>query len=279
MTTLDKKTSTYLSLIKGHQDSDGFIESDECDSLLFSGLAGCVPGVSVNLEAAYDRASGQWHRRPCSRPCFPEHSKSTISRDMLLGVLWYAYHNKRLDISEKIIQHAIGSFGIMGQAVDLKTLLGRCLITPGLLSTAAWVSYRLGGPKRTWLRMIPQAETKNLGGFQAHLSVLHIMLRNELTGKDKYTDILDHHYQRNPFNPLFCLAAGRLKEAETALMNPVFWPTNTLPTSLDRREPWLLQRDYDKSWTPDYSPGMKTHSGGDFLFCSWIHSRMLQRKP
>jgi hypothetical protein len=273
MNRLDAKNLNYLTLIKSQQDADGFIESQECDSILFSGLVGCIPGVQVNLDAAFDTASGQWHRRPCSKPCFPEHSKSTISKDMLLGILWYAYHNKRLDISEKIIQTAIGNFGIMGQAVNLKTLLGRCLISPSLLGTAAWVSYRLGGPSRPILRAIPQVESKDLIGYQAHLSVLHVMLRNELTGKQGNKDVLEHHYARNNYNPLFCLATGRDDEAGIALMNGAFWPTRTLPTTRDRREPWLLQRDFDQSWTPDYTSAYKIHSGGDFLFCYWILNR------
>lgn len=270
MNRLDQKNLTYLSLIKKQQDSDGFIESQECDSLLFSGLVGCVPGIQVNIEAAYDRASGQWHRRPCSKPCFPEHSKSTISRDMLLGVLWYSYFNKRLDISEQIIKYALKNLFIMGQAVDIKTKLGRCLITPGLLSTAAWVSYKLGGPSRPWLRYIPQVESKSVVGFQAHLSVLHILLRNTLTGKEDNLDVIKKHYDRNPNNPLFCIANKKYEEAEKSLMNDDLWPSDRLPTNQDRREPWLLQRDHGKDWWPDASSEVKTYSGGDLIFCCWL---------
>lgn len=269
MNALSRKHENYLSWIKAVQDRDGFIESSECDSLLFSGLVGCVPGIQIDLDKAFDRASGQWHRRPCDRPCFPEHSKSTISRDMLLGVLWYAYFNKRLDITEQLIKHALRNFGLMGQAVDLKTTVGRCLISPGLLSTAAWISYRLGGPSRPWLRYLPQSESSSVIGFQAHLSVLHILLRQLVTGKKTYGKILEKHYNRNSFNPLFCAAVGRYDEARTILMHEAVWPKDRLPTSEDRKEPWVLQREYGKDWWPTIGPA-HTHSGGDFLFCHWL---------
>lgn len=273
MSLLDEKYENYTTWIKTVQDKDGFIESSECDSLLFSGLVGCVPGVRVHLDAAFDRASGQWNRRPCDRPCFPEHSKSTISRDMLLGVLWYAYFNKRLDISEQLIKHALSNFGLVGQAIDLKTTIGRCLVSPGLLSTAAWISYRLGGPSRPWLRYIPQSESSSATGFQAHLSVLHILLRKLLTGQTSYGKLLEKHYRRNPFNPLFCIATGRYEEARSMLLSRSLWPENRLPTSEDRKEPWVLQREYGKDWQAATGP-VHMHSGGDFLFCHWLIAQL-----
>jgi hypothetical protein len=102
---LEEKYKIYKSLLK--QDQYGFIESDECDSLLFTGLVGCLPSITVNIDSAFDKTTGMWHRRPTSTPCFPNGSKSTISRDMLLGLACYAYHNKRLDISEQVIKYSL----------------------------------------------------------------------------------------------------------------------------------------------------------------------------
>lgn len=270
MNLFDKKYKLYIELIKTVQNEAGFIEFSHCDSIGFSSLIGCVPDVKVNIDAAFDKVSGQWHRRPCDKPCFPEHSKSTISRDMILMLLWYAYFNKRLDISEQIIKHALGNFGIMGQAVNFKTKIGRCLISPALLSTAAWVSYRLGGPSRPWLRWLPVSPADHVTGFQAHLTVLHVLLRNKLTNKNSYKEVLESHYKRQPNNPLFALAAGDLNAAEAILADSNLWPDNRLPSNHDRKEPWLLQRDYGPSWQPDSTAAKHKHSGGDFLFCYWL---------
>lgn len=260
---LKQKLDTYISLIKQAQDSNGFIQFDKCDSLLFSGLVGSVSGVKVNIDAAFDKATSTWQRRPTNyAPCYPEHSKSTISRDMFIGLAWYCYYNKRLDIVEQIIKYALSNWLIMG-----KGEISRTLFVPGLLSTYAWISYRLGGPSRIWLRYLPQIENKYATGYEAHLSILHIMLRNKLTGKTKCKDIIKHQAERQPNNPLFLIANNQQEEAIKILMDGRYWPDYRLPTEKDRSEPWLLERDYGKDWKPDPN-GTHTHSGGDFIFAA-----------
>ena len=184
------KYNNYIKWIKKHQDKDGFILSSHCDATLFSGLIGCVPGIEVNITAAHDPYTDMWHRRPitlsacCELESWSlferigqilkakttdkvaikkifEKGSSTISRDMLMGILYYSYYNNRLDISESVIRYALSHWCIMGIGSPTRTFL-----TPGLLSTFAWVSYRLGGPSRPWLRYLPQSENKT-DGFQA----------------------------------------------------------------------------------------------------------------
>jgi len=162
MNSLEQKVQTYLKLLPMVQDKYGFIYSDDCDSLLFTSLIGCVPGVSLHIDAARSAKSSMWERRPCDKPCYPAHSKSSISRDMLLGLCWYAYHNKRLDITEHVIKYALNNYLIMGEGV-----ISRTFMTPALLSTFAWASYKMGGPSRPWLRWIPVAPSKAVVDFQA----------------------------------------------------------------------------------------------------------------
>lgn len=289
------KFKVYKDLVKVEQDPHGFIESSHCDSLLFSGLLGCVPGIKVDINAAQD-VDGKWLRRPKDLPpCYDCNNKwnlkdrlvsiykywrehgynkiamqkifelgnSSISRDMLIGLAWYAYFNKRLDISESVIKYALSHKMLMGEGTPTRTL-----ITPGLLSTYAWISYRLGGPSRLLLRYIPDSESKSVVGFQAHLSVLHILLRNKLTGKNKHKNLLLKHAQREPNNALFQFAAGYKETAKVLLANEKWFPADKLPTSKDRHEAWLFQRDYGSDWQP--SESNKQHSGGDYLFCYWL---------
>ncbi len=295
---LQEKFNLYLKLVKTQQKEAGFIYVDECDSLLFSGLIGCIPGIQVNVDAAHDPDTLQWLRRPrtlppcydCSQPwsfwsrikeialtltkkdlsqgywkekiqTVFERGGSSISRDMFMGLAWYTFHNKRLDISESVINYALSHWLIMGEGTPTRTFM-----TPGLLSTWAWISYRLGGPSRPWLRYLPQSESKNVVGFQAHLSVLHILLRNKLTDKSKYKDVLEYQYRRQPMNPLFAIAAGYTSEVYTLLMNSQWWPENRFPSSKDRSSDWLTQRDYGKDWLPDVESEEVVFNGGDFLF-------------
>lgn len=293
MTSLQEKYELYKHLIEEQQDQHGFIYSDECDSLLFSGLVGCVPGVSVDIDAAKD-ANGAWHRRPTDLPecCSLDHwslwerlkkclaaktmdtkvlakifetGGSTISRDMFMGLAWYAWANKRLDISESVIKYALSHKFIMGIGSPTRTFM-----TPGLLSTFAMISYKLGGPKHWFLRNLPQYESSKVTDFQAHLSVLHILLRRQITGDKTYgQDIAADQYKRQGHNPLFAYAAGDAEWAEMVLMNEKFWPNDRLPNNHDRSSNWLNQRDFGTDWLPEGGP-TETFSGGDFLFVAWL---------
>lgn len=267
MSLLDKKQK-YLELLPTVQDKYGFIEHTHCDSLIFTGLLGCTPEVNnIDIWAAYNSKEGMWHRRCIEKPCYPEHSGSTISRDQLLGLAWYAWHNRRLDISENIINRAMNHFGVMG-----KGDLSRINIMPPLFATFCWISYALGGPARLWAMWIPADFGVLAKGYQAHLQVLHILLRRDIQNfvYPQEKQILKKQAERQPNNPLFRLAVGDYLHAEAILENEDYWPSNRLPTGADRKEPWLPQRDYGADWLPSIKDKDIVHSGGDFLFCLWL---------
>jgi hypothetical protein len=267
--SMTDKFQTYLSLLPTQQDINGFIQTDTCDSLLFSCLVGCVPGVDFNPWPAFESASthslsGQWYRRPhYYAECLScGGSNSTLSRDMVLGLLWYAWVRRDLNLSESILRRALPRLGFVGKSDGSWAGHVASWLPPGLLATAAEVSARLGGPQRRWLRWIPQFESPNVTGYEAHLSVLHQLLRKRLTGEPvKY-----HHAENQPQNPLFCYAAGYMATAQNFLDNENWWPADRLPTTADRADPWIIQRDVGPDWQPSAEQPPQTHTGGDLLF-------------
>lgn len=285
---LQNKFDKYLTLLSTVQDRHGFIESRECDSIMFTSLLGCLPEVNnINIYAAFDKSTGMWHRRPTERPCFDceakteQGSKSTISRDMLLSIAWYAYHNKRLDISEQVIRYAMTHWGFMGCAASTKVLWGRCQIMPSLFATFCWISYKLGGPSRAWARWIPADVGGRVDDFQAHLQVLHILLRRQVSGKLTKTEeaSLNYHASRQPNNPLFLHAVGRDLEALEVLKRVDLWPADRLPRKSDRKTQWIPQRDEGDDWKPQIGlPDLIPHSGADFLFLYWLICRKYEIK-
>lgn len=257
-----KKYRSHLQLMS---DKHGFIETDKYDSLLFTGLCTVIPGLRINIRAAR-LADGSWVRRPSDYPSgFPEHTASTISRDMLLGVLYAAYYQRDRGLVDDLIRYAFYHGFVMG-----KGPLSRTLMSPGLLSTAAWISYRLGGKSRWLLRHLPFVYPKGLTGFQAHLAVLHGLLRRTLRTPDststKAQEFFVDQVSRQPNNPLFLYAAGFQALACAALQTENLWPADRLPTRGDRKEPWLLQRDEGPDWLPCKEDPDVTHSGADYLF-------------
>ena len=204
MTPLDLKYDKYKKLIKEVQDKYGFVESHECDSLLWSGLVGCLSSISVDIDAAFNSKDGQWKRRPIVYPCYPDHSRSSISRDMLVGLAWYVWANKRSDIADQIVKYSISHFGIIGKAKDFIGL-SRINIMPPLFVTFLLMSK--WGRYFKWLDKLIPADFTNFSrktnGYQAHLSVMHCLLRNRITNRNKYKNIFKYHADREPNNALF----------------------------------------------------------------------------
>lgn len=257
MNKLEQKYKLYLKEIKPLLDEKGFVFHKDCDSLGFTSLMCVAPELDFDVDSARDSA-GRWHRRSCSKPCFPGHSKSTISRDMLLMLLVYCYVKGRVDIIEQVIIYALTHGFVMGKGDPSRTIM-----TPGLLSTYAWASYRLGGPSRPWLRYIPLGFSDDLKGYQAHLTVLHILLRNQLVGKDKHLETLRKYAKANPENALFQYSIGNIEKVYTILDNEQYFPKDRLPSKLDRKADYMWQRDQK-----EYVPGDHNEviPPADFIF-------------
>lgn len=274
------KYETYVKLIKEQsQNSDGFIEHVYCDSTLYSGLLGSIPDFEVDLTKAFDGEF--WHRRTLNQPCCFDMennvgtgSSSSISRDMLIGVAYWCWYNKRGDVAEQIVQHALKNFGFMGKANDLKTLWGRTQILPGLFSTFCWISYKLGGPMRPWALWIPADLGSEIEDYGAHIQVLHILLRKDIVGWNFPWEkqVLKYHAKRQPENPLYQIAVGNYNKANLILQKEEWWPSHRLPTNRDRKTHSIPMREPDY-WMPDLTSPLEVHSGYDYVFCKWLMKR------
>jgi hypothetical protein len=176
---LDKKKEQYLQLVADNSlDSNGFIEHDKCDSLLFSCLLGATGMLPFDALAARNNDHG-WHRRPLGYgECYPQHSKSTISRDMLLGVAFYCRFQERDDIAMDVIRYALKHLGVMGKGV-----LSRTLMSPSLLGTFALIVKKIQGDKTPfWVKVLSKIplltpNIKKLADYEKHLFALHYYLR------------------------------------------------------------------------------------------------------
>lgn len=273
---LEQRRSEYLTLLPDVQGEAGFVDADHCDSVLFSGLMASSGIDSIDVEAAEDDAKpGRWYRRPVTEPeCYSiGASRSTISRDMLLGVMWWAWAEKRLDVLERMWSYGEARDWFMGDdsAGGFHTQLGP------LIPLLAREILALGGEDHWAWRRIPLASESDEGktDFEAHLQVLQIMLNAEVSYgvTEKGLARLREQAERQPGNPLFQYALhawtdGQLDVAANLLLNEQYWPTGRLPTSADRCSNWVLERDSGADWEP--CDAGRTHSGGDLLFTSWL---------
>jgi hypothetical protein len=276
---LEQKFEKYKELIKKHQDQHGFIATDRCDSLLYSSLLSCVID-NIDICAARD-AEGWWHRRPLSHPqCFPFESKSSISRDMIVGLVWYLYHNKNLKVAEETLQLYKKHNYVMGQGDP-----ARIVLMPGLESTLAEIIYRLGGRDRWITRHQLQVWSKNLTDYEVHLLILHALLQGELLGslKSNIVEVFKAYAERNPCNPLHQFAYrlytdGNMNDVVTILLDESLWPADRLPKRKDRSSSWLNAHDCDDNYLPTEEDADREHSGGDFLFVAWLILKALNKE-
>jgi hypothetical protein len=266
---LFQKADLYKSFLQEIQGPSGFIESDKCDSLLFSSLA-ATAGVAIDIEAA-EASPGKWYRRPVSLPeCFENGlSRSTISRDQLLGVLWWASRYKKMQVIEDLWDYGQARNWVMGKDNQQGTHTLLTPIVPLLSRLRNSLANSKLDPLWAGLPLASEADTTKTG-FEAHLQVLQLLLDKKFRGgfSPSALGVIQHQAARQPNNPLFQYAAGNVEGAVDILLNESYWPADRLPTSQDRFSPWILERDDG----PDWQPGgdFKKHSGADLLFVVYL---------
>jgi len=257
----------YVSMVQDIQDENGFIDTKYCDSILHTALIGVHPDIKVNLEAA-EKSPGEWLRRPLSYPeCFESgESRSTISRDMLLGVMWWAVVNKDLGMLERMWDYGTSNAWFMGNNVH--TVMNFNMIT--LLAKAI---YKLGGsdylPRRSYIYF------GNCEGYVCHLSALQIALNGYIEGsiRGSHVDYLIKIADKNPNNILFAALKAKYVDYDFAKVFAMIaqrYPADRLPNTSDWCDDWPVQReDTDSNLRPCKGVG-RQHSGGELLFTLWI---------
>ena len=270
---LSIKRYAYTTMLPTVSDEDGFVETDKCDSIHWSALTAAVTRP-INIRAVID-GKGKLHRRPPRyEECYPEHSKSENSRDAFLMVLAYAVAWQDLPLLEGIFAYGREHAWKMGAGP-----ISRTLWTGNLIGLFAQAIEHLGGPSHIE-RLSPILWTKDGEGYEAHLAVISILVYGKIHGgiTEKGYEVLEHHYQRQPRNPLYAAAYYRYSGVEQAradavrsLLDESLWPSDRLPTSADRCEPWLTQRDAEGAGWQPCDEG-KVHGPGDYLFAEAVLS-------
>lgn len=263
---LAQKAEIYLDLVKDKQDQYGFIMTDKCDSLLFTGLLSAArPELGIDIHAA-QAADGSWHRRP-SQDCGPRwgNSRSTVSRDMVIGLMWHLWEHKDLETAHELfLDLKQNLFRLRGDGTT-----GELQLTPAMITTLAHIVKALGGPRYELELALPPVFISAPRGFVRHLSTWLILLHAEAKGglSRGQLAILSAYAQDEPDNPLFLAAyhkykTGNQRHAAALLMDEAHWPAQSLPTTDNHCAEWPIQRDTaSDNWQP-CSP-LHEHTGAE----------------
>lgn len=250
------KYETYVALA-------GSVDENDCDWLLFASLNEAGGGKAADPERARG-SNGQWYRTP-AQDCYPDRSGSTISRDMFLGLFWWALVHDRRDVLEQVQDYGALHGWVMGEGE-----LSRTVLTPNIQLVLADLIREMGGKDYNPGRFEP--DYPPVTGYEAHLSAIIVGLRAVSgSGSEMGYDAARKLVSRQPRNAFFQAVLGLYTGDQTAatelLLNEAWWPADRLPTSADRCEPWLTQRDEGESWLPCPDENL-THSGGDFMIAA-----------
>jgi hypothetical protein len=271
-----KKRDLYLSLQPTALDTHGYAH-DKCDSLGFTSLCKAAGGCE-SADVFASETDGRWYRSP-EKDCFDlGESKSDFSKDMALMLFVYLHElaktdgPKAADAITRFRNYVKANNYVMGRPTDNPEGLSRVVMSPGLITLMERLYSKLtllpGDPEPAGVVDVVPVITD---GFQAHLDVLSIWLGGELTGKitdsDKY--VLSEQAKRQPFNALFLAVHHLYKDGDQSaalqlLSDEVLFPSDRLPTSEDRCEEYIYQRDRGDDWDP--CEGDRVHDGVDYLF-------------
>ncbi|MCB9228470.1 MAG: hypothetical protein H6618_02575 [Deltaproteobacteria bacterium] len=273
--TILKKEAYYIKHIQ--HDEAGWLPDSRCDALLFNSLA-AVSGLNINIELAKDN-DGRWYRHH-SKDCFKTgESESTISRDMLIGLLIWIRFERKKEILQQIIQYGENHMDeagnwIMGDGDNTRTRVDKRLQSTFYLVRKFLSGETTDADEYIWFYQ---------QGYQAHLEVLHMLLIISIRQKifEKEITLLQRYADENPENALFQVVYhkvtdGQLSGVSDILLNQDIFPENRLPDSHDRCSFYLWERRHkedDGSINPDWAPcsgELKTFSAIDFLFVSFL---------
>lgn len=254
--------------------NDGWI-SKSCDALLFSSLFAAATADAGYIASVAEDAPGHWLRRaPAVGSCTINPGDTTISKDMLVGLTWWAWRLKQPQVLVDLTNYGEAHAWVMGSPADTADELGKVEVTPALAGLMYQTLYKLGGPDHP-SRHIPDVFPAGLTGFEAHLQVLGILLHAEVDDTQGVTDVelqrLRDQVARQPKNPLFAAALSLFDSSYTQtvlklLSDESQWPKDALPTNANHCEPWAIQRDDGADWQPCAAPNPDTMYGADFVW-------------
>jgi hypothetical protein len=270
---LIRKDVLYKALVLSVMDEYGFIETKHCDSLLFTSLlSASIKSNNIDIRAAQND-NGAWFRRPLK---YPPCKGSTISRDMLTGLLWHIWMKKDVALALNLQYYGEKNDWVMGEGD-----ISRLYFGPGLRSTLDEIVAAIYDGPSNLDRHLPLSWPKGLEDYEAHLAMLHIELRGQIKGyiTTSMRECLKDIANRMERNALAQLLAAKWVHGDysnaIALLQKL-WPNTKLPDSKLRKEGWITQRGDDSSgWSPSEDEEITVHSGGDFLFCMMILRSMI----
>lgn len=207
----------------GHWPSD-----QNCDGALWAGEAAAAgTDTEVYLSLQMD---GRPTRKP-GKDCNISESASTISTDMLTGILLGLYSVKDLDGLLLLQQYADQHNLVMGTPNATAADLALTLMKPSTRTLLSFLITNLGGHATGEWHILPIPHVSNPTDYNLHLDLLTLLMQH-LTGhwSKEAVYAADQDADKNPTDPLAQAVAGNLESAADLLLSNAPLPTYVRPT-------------------------------------------------
>jgi hypothetical protein len=241
----------------------GWAHRGGCDSLGFTSLCKMSGGCSEADIYKAEGEPGRWYRNE-SHQCYDlGQSKSDISKDMFIMLWPYLYLKGDKPALRRIWDYGQANGWVMGRGP-----LSRTYMVPPLVLVLQEMILRSYSDT-----VEPTIPSK--AGYEKHLDVMAIFTRGIMRGGISEADyeLLRVYGNESPDNALLKALYHKYKDGNQAetiaiLLDEKLFPSDRLPTSKDRCEEYLWQRDPGSDWEPCDSN--KIHDGVDFLFAAFV---------
>lgn len=238
MTQLETKYQEVYQSVEGLLELDtGWPSNTDCDGTLWAGLS-CSLGFPTKIELA-EYSPGEIHRRPF-KACWNETegdvgSKSTISKDMILGYSTCLWKRKDLKAFQRLADYGEKNEFVMGKPIQL---VSRVLLSGngiGLLGRSIYV-LSSGTDDRYYRRvgfLFPKVEQD----FERHLQVQGILLQDQVDSSydlisinGEMLDRLLENVALEPNDFLFAAALGRFTGDQSKTLTLLLDDQTACPT-------------------------------------------------
>lgn len=268
---LEPVDQLYAAELPKVQDERGWVETDECDAMLWNSLLAAV-GAAIDIVLARDEL-GKYHRT-WKQDCFASgRSASEFSKDMATGLAWWMWRSYGEELAKAYLKFVRANWLFMGNGPPSRTLM-----SSNLYRTFSIIAAEKNPPiEDKW--EVPGPD------HSRHVVVLHILLRIEMkeTVQPDMKDVIKAAYEGDRNNGLFAYAYHKITdgdqtEAINILSDSQLFPRDRLPDNIARCGRWLWERESSsKHWKPCETS--RIHSGGDFRFLYNLIKRDYLNKP
>jgi hypothetical protein len=217
-------------------DTPGWPSTEDNDGALWAGLAARA-GLNVQVSAAV-QPDGRVTRRPFKDSLVPSESASSISNDMILGVISGLHSQGDLRNLQAIFQYGKINLWVMGYP---GYMVGRVILKPNNIALLAKTIKQLGGPEYPE-RLIPMVYVPlQDSDYPTHLQLVSIILAKDVGEANILNEqIIQETCNYNTQDALAMAVCGRYSEAADLLLGDYEYPAYVRGSQAYNRVHWLL---------------------------------------